>query len=416
MPSPRDGDRVGPTPTSDDATPLRGASARDGWGAPLFAPGATLAGRYRVVRFIAARGMGEVYEAEDLALGTEVALKTIRPEVAARGRVVERFRREILLARRVTHPNVCRIFDLGQHSVSESGPAVTFLTMELLSGETLRQRLHARGTLSAEEAFPLVTQMAAALGAAHEAGVVHRDFKSSNVMLVPSRAPGAPPRVAVTDFGLAWSGGDHLVSITCPDVLVGTPAYVAPEQVEGHEVTARADIYAFGVVLYEMVTGHLPFEGDSPLSTVFKRFREAPVPPRHHAPDLPPPWEEAILTCLEREAARRFATADQVVQALSAEKPPRPQAVGRRRRLVLAAIAAAAAAVGGGTYLWKERAASRPVLPGRPAAAARRAVAVLGFKNLSGDAHHVWLSTALAEMLTVELGAGARLRTIPGEN
>src|SRR5262249_3563021 len=181
MPPPRNRDSVAPTPSdwtarSADATPVRGASPREGWGAPLFAPGETLAGRYRLVRLLAAGGMGEVYEAEDLALGTEVALKTIRPEVAARGPVLERFRREILLARRVTHPNVCRIFDLGQHSVSESGPAVIFMTMELLSGETLRQRLHGRGPLGAEEAFPLVTQMAAALGAAHEAGAVHRDF------------------------------------------------------------------------------------------------------------------------------------------------------------------------------------------------------------------------------------------------
>src|SRR5262249_50099106 len=159
---------------------------------------------------------------------------------------------------------------------------------------------------------------------------------------------------------------------------------------------------------YEVVTGHLPFEGDSPLSTVFKRFREAPVSPRHHAPDLPLRWEAVILRCLEREAGDRFATADQVVKALSAERLPRPRGAGRGRR-VLGAGAAAAAAVGGGAYVWKERAASTAVLPGRPAGAARRAVAVLGFKNLSGNAQHTWLSTALAEMLTVELGAGARL-------
>src|SRR5262249_43556276 len=203
------------------------------------------------------------------------------------------------------------------------------------------------------EASPLVPQIAAAPGAAHEVGAAHRDFKSSTVMLAPPRSPGTPPRVAVTDFGLAWSGGDHLASITRPDDLVGTPAYVAPEQVEGREVTASADIYAFGVVLYEVVTGHLPFEGDSPLSTAFNRFREAPVSPRHHAPDLPLRWEAVILRCLEREAGDRFATADQVVKALSAERLPRPRGAGRRR-LVLAAVAAAAAAVGGGAYVWKE--------------------------------------------------------------
>ena len=151
--------------------------------------------------------MGELYEAEDIELGERVALKTIRPEIAADERAHQRFRREVQLARKVTHPNICRIFDLFQHAPAASAAAdvapSVFVTMELLQGETLTHRLRREGRLSAEQALPIVTQMAAALSAAHAAGVVHRDFKSDNVMLLDGHDPGDPPRVVVTDFGLA---------------------------------------------------------------------------------------------------------------------------------------------------------------------------------------------------------------------
>ena len=405
------------TPSSADATPTRNVPRPEKGPAPRLAPGTPLAAR--LVRFIAAGGMGKVYEAEDLVLGTEVALKTIRPELAVQGPGMERFRREILLARRVTHPNVCRIFDFGHHSSPGSGSDVTFLTMELLKGETLRQHLQERGPLSAEEALPLAAQMAAALTAAHEAGVVHRDFKTANVVRIPGTSAHAPPRVVVTDFGLAWAAGGNLASITDSLHLLGTPAYVAPEQVEGGEVTAAVDIYAFGVVLYEMVTGRLPFEGESALSTVLQRFRDRPPSPRQYVPGLPPRWEEAILRCLERDPRDRFATADDVLRALRADPVPAPpRRVAGRRRLTLAVgvAAAAVAAAAAGIHVWTRQAPPAAAIPAREVPAARRAVAVLGFKNLSGSARHQWLSTALSEMLTAELAAGAHLRTIPGEN
>jgi len=239
----------GPDPAVTTPTPSSGAP-RDAQStptrrktAPLFAPGTTLAGRYRLARFIAAGGMGEVYEAEDLVLGAKVALKTIGPDVAGHDQAMERFRRETLLARRVTHPNVCRIFDLGHHSSAALGPDVTFLTMEMLSGETLRQRLLARGPLGVAEALPVIAQMAAGLTAAHRAGVIHRDFKSANVMLVPSPS-GGEPRVVVTDFGLASATADNLDSITDSWQIVGTPAYVAPEQIEDRQHALAADVVA----------------------------------------------------------------------------------------------------------------------------------------------------------------------------
>ena len=201
--------------------------------------------------------MGELYEADDLELRERVALKAMRHETAADEDANRRFRREVHLARQVTHPNICRIFDLFQHQPPGDEPSVVFVTMELLAGETLSERLRRDGRLSPEVALPLVTQMCAALAAAHQAGIVHRDFKSSNVMLLASKSPGTPPRVVVTDFGIAYRAGDATAFATGPAGMevFGTPDFMAPEQIQGGEITAATDIYALGIVMHEMVTG-----------------------------------------------------------------------------------------------------------------------------------------------------------------
>src|SRR5262249_44969764 len=203
-----------------------------------------------IVHFIARGGMGEVYEAEDLELGERVALKTIHLALADRRRAIERFRREIVMTKRITHPNVCRTFDFFRHHrEGEQGEAdVLIVSMELLRGETLDQLLRKRGRLSTEEAMPMVRQMTAGLHAAHQAGIVHRDFKTSNVMLARSvDAPGGL-RVVISDFGLAHSTEAERASLTSSADLVGTPAYMAPEQVNGKEITPATDIYALRVV------------------------------------------------------------------------------------------------------------------------------------------------------------------------
>src|SRR5688572_17288905 len=171
-------------------------------GALTFNRDEEVAGRYRIVRFIARGGMGEVYEAEDLELGGRVALKTVRLDAAGDRHAIERFKREIHLARQVTHPNVCRIFDLSRHPRAAPDGDVLFLTMELLPGDTLADRIRQRGRLATADALPIVEQVASALAAAHRVGVIHLDFKSSNVMLVPSGS-GSAVRAVVTDFGLA---------------------------------------------------------------------------------------------------------------------------------------------------------------------------------------------------------------------
>ena len=324
-------------PNAPTRPPPPSGSGKQMWRAPGLAEGEVLAGRFKIVRFIARGGMGEVYEAEDQVLRERVALKTIRPDVAGDERTMERFLREVHLARSVTHPNVSRTFDVFHHG------ALAFLTMELLSGETLAERLSKTGRLTPEEALPLIEQMAAALTAAHEAGVVHRDFKSANVMLEPdARRPGGV-RAVVTDFGLARRdrpGRGSAAPLTETEAVLGTPDYMAPEQIEGRAITPATDVYALGVVIYEMVTGEQPFEGDTPLSVALKKLKEAAPSPRRLAPDLPPPWEKTILRCLERAPGDRFAAAGQVVLALRGEAPVSGPATLRRRRRRLAAVAA----------------------------------------------------------------------------
>ena len=282
--------------------------------------GELLAGRFRIVRFLAAGGMGEVYEAEDQELREHVALKIIRPEVLVQPSAVTRFKREVHLARKVTHPNVCRIYDLFRHS-QEGGSAredTIFISMELLKGKTLSMHLEGVGRMSVGDTLPLLRQMASALSAAHGAGIVHRDFKPGNVVLVGTDGP-EKLRPVVTDFGLALQSllPNEGVSFTTDQGLLGTPAYMSPEQLEGRAATAASDIYAFGLVIYEMVTGTRPFQGDTPISAALKRLSESPTPPRKFQPRLSACWESAILRCLERDPRKRFANAEDVARAIS---------------------------------------------------------------------------------------------------
>ena len=375
--------------------------------------------------------MGELYEAEDHELHEHVALKTIRPEIAQNDVVVERFKREVQLARQVTHANVCRIFDVFYHrepagNSSRATGDVLFVTMELLNGETLAERIHRQGRIAPSEALPLLEQMAAALTAAHQAGVVHRDFKSSNIMLLPPKH-GAIERVSVTDFGLARQSSqdaDASAAATRTADVWGTPAYMAPEQIEGGEATPATDIYAMGVVMFEMLTGVRPFAGDGPLVTAVKRLREPAPSPRTLVPALEAEWDAAILRCLERQPADRFQNATDVIAALRGDattrtvKAPQRLSPARFGRFAIGAVLLILLGLAAGFLATKAKSNPPPAVDQARAdrIQARRSVAVLGFKNLSGRSESAWLSTAFAELLTTELAAGEKLRTIPGES
>ncbi len=440
-----------------------GARGRAGHG-PAFAPGDVLAERYRVIRFLAEGGMGEVFEVQDLELGGRLAAKTVRAEVAADPTALERFRREIQLARRVTHPNVCRMFDVAYHRPDASAAGTIFLTMELLLGPTLAQRI-AEGPLATEEALPIVRQIAAALDAAHEAGIVHRDLKPANVVLVPGQTPAKDDtvRAVVTDFGLARfdtansAAAEASMTMTAAGFFIGTPAYVAPEQIEGGAVTAATDIYALGVVMFEMLTGKVPFLGETALATAVKRLQHPAPSPRLHSAAIDASWEAAILRCLERRPEDRFARARELVAALENPRasPARPaqtaalsdaspgtdptvappvsipaaveqapaQKPAATKRWTLVALAAVIllsfSFVAYRIVAWRnerrlEAQMLDATLPAEPVAA-RRAIAVLGFRDRSATGGSEWLSGAFAEMLGTELAVEQGVRIIAGE-
>jgi predicted ATPase len=332
-----------------------------------FPPGAHLGNRYRVRSVLGSGGAGDVYEAWDEELSIPVALKTLRFGAAFGEGVLRQLKQEAMLARAVVHPNVCRVYDLSCHR-DPPRDDVWFLTMEVLRGETLAERLRSTGRMMPEAAWPLVEQMAAGLDAAHQAGIAHLDFKSGNVMLAGE--PGREQAV-ITDFGLARTvlSMEELPPAPGqerpqPAPIVGTPAYMAPEQVQGEAAGPAADIYALGVVLYEIVTGALPFTGETPLEMAERRLAADAPSPRAIAPDLDERWEVAIRRCLEREPRRRFARASDVARALAgrvsvpaetaADSPPlvhslpaeRDRFVGRDRELpALAGIIAGGARV-----------------------------------------------------------------------
>ncbi len=313
----------------------------------VFAEGQLVSGRYRIVRFLSRGGMGEVYEAEDQDLKERVALKTLLPEIAADARMIARFKQEIQLSRKISHPNVCRVFDLARHP-ADGSPADTtfFLTMELLPGETLSAKLEREGRLACENALPLLHQMADALEAAHRAGIVHRDFKPSNVMLVPA---GEGLRLVVTDFGLARSfAPSGETTATLSGTVVGTLDYMAPELLTGQPASAQSDIYALGMAAYRMVTGVLPFKSDTPLAGAILRSK-VPVPSlRSLVPDIDPNWERAILRALDPEPARRFSRTSEFVAALRGEAASVTVSlpIMTRRRWFAAAVALLAVIAG----------------------------------------------------------------------
>lgn len=338
---------------------------------PTVQAGTRIADRFTILRFLAEGGMGEVYEARDEILEDAVALKFLSRRNLGDEGLLRRFRREIQLARKVTHPNVCRLYDVYEHPLPIFGSEVTvpvaFVSMELLRGETLEDRLERDGPLGEEDALAIVVQMCRALAAAHDAGIVHRDFKSNNVML---EERDGRTRVVVTDFGLARSvapGDPSRTPLTLDQIILGTAEYMSPEQIQGLPVSPASDLYALGVVIFEMVTGNKPYQAPTPMQLLVQRVNEPPARPRDFAPHLSARWEEVILRCLEEAPEDRPASAGEVARALGADEPrdsavwsSPPSSVRRSRRRKPARWAVAAALVVlGALSFWASRSGER---------------------------------------------------------
>src|ERR1700693_744790 len=274
-----------PRPRSGSASSTRPSSSAEYLlNEGRFLPGRLIAGRYRIIALLGKGGMGEVYRADDLTLGQPVALKFLPDEAARDEALLERFKNEVRIARRVSHPNVCRVYDVGDVE------GHTFFTMEYVDGEDLASLLRRIGRLPEDKALDIARQLCAGLSAAHTKGVLHRDLKPANIML------DGRGQVVVTDFGLAGVADQ----IQGAEVRSGTPAYMAPEQLAGKEVSTRSDIYSLGLVLYEVFTGKRAFaantSGDGD---------RTPSRPSSVVKDLNPVIERVILRCMENEPSAR---------------------------------------------------------------------------------------------------------------
>lgn len=261
--------------------------------------------RYEVQRKLGEGGMSYVYQARELSTGESVAIKVLSPKLGADHSSVERLRREAGLAMRLDHPNVCRILRLGE---TEDG--LIYLVMPYLKGELLSDREVRVGPMSPEVAIPLLVQACAGLFHAHQLHIVHRDLKPENIMLVPG---AAGDQAVVMDFGLAKENraGSGLAKLTATGIILGTPEFMSPEQIRGKALDARSDIYALGIVAFEMFTGKLPFQGRNAQEMMIARLRGQPAPLRQYRPDLPAKLEKVLLQAMEANPDSRYPDARQ---------------------------------------------------------------------------------------------------------
>jgi len=292
------GAQLQPGPSAADA-----ASARAD-GAPIseVTPGTVFASRYRIYDELGRGGMGRVYKALDVEIGETVAIKILSPEISSDDRMIERFRNELKLARRISHKHVCRVFDLATCDRTH------FITMEYVPGDNLRNIIRMTGPLSPSRALAITGQICDGLAEAHRLGVVHRDLKLSNIMIDRDGC------ARIMDFGIARAAGT--TGLTDLGAMLGTPEYMAPEQIDGLEIDHRADIYSLGIMLFEMVTGRVPFEGHTPLSVAMMQKSETPPDPRAFNAQTPEAISGIIAKCLEKKAADRFQTVDALASVL----------------------------------------------------------------------------------------------------
>jgi serine/threonine-protein kinase len=259
--------------------------------------GTVFDGRYRIVRKLGAGGMADVYLAEDQELGRQVAIKILNDRHAADDSFIERFRREAKNAAGLSHPNIVSIYDRGE------AEGTYYIAMEFLDGRSLKELIVGRGPAPIKVAIEYARNILAALAAAHRQGIVHRDIKPHNVLI------GAEGRVKVTDFGIARSGASQMTEVGS---IIGTAQYLSPEQARGAPVDQTSDLYSAGVVLYEMLTGQVPFTGDTPLEIAMKHLSEVPRPPSEHRPEIPHDLDSIVLRALAKDPSERYQSAEEM--------------------------------------------------------------------------------------------------------
>ena len=377
--------------------------------------GSTFAGRYQVIEELGHGGMGRVYKVLDTDIKEKIALKVLRPEIALDKETVERFSNELKLARKISQRNVCRMFDLGRSE------GTTFITMEFVPGEDLKSFIHRAKQLSTGTAISIAKQVCEGLEEAHRLGVIHRDLKPGNIMI------DKDGDAKIMDFGIARSLSGR--GITGAGVLIGTPEYMSPEQVEGKDIDQRSDLYSLGVILYEMVTGRLPFAGETPLSVAHKHKYEAPEDPKKLNAQLPDELARVILKCLEKDADKRYQSAAELGAELGRIEeglPTTARLVAERKhatsreitlkftpkKLIVPGLVLLALMAIGITLLRvipPKKSSLAPSVSGKPI------LAILYFENKSGDAGLDNWREALPELLITALSQSKYIRVVTND-
>jgi len=398
-------------------------------GATIFEVGSVLGGRYEIQKLLGMGGMGAVYKAHDLEVDRAVGLKVIRPDLAGNPAILARFKQELILARQVTHKNIIRIYDLSE------AEGVKFITMEFIEGEDLRTILTREGKLRPDEAIGIIRQSCAGLQAAHVEGVIHRDLKPSNIM-----RDGAG-RVVIMDFGLAKTVASD--GMTQTGMMIGTMEYMSPEQAMGSELDARSDIFAIGLIFYELITGNMPYRAESAIASLVKRTQERAVPLQEVDSGVPAAVSQIVSKCLERDPKNRYSSVQELLDDLDIAQGRRPRSSGTgHSALRLSAFSSDALTEGAPSPAIPQPAITKAGLPGKwlvlaaailvgvlgvggyyafshrgtnqsaEATVSAMSLAIIPYYNASGDAALDWLSSSLSETLSTDVGSSSAIRQV----
>ncbi|MBW1888638.1 MAG: protein kinase, partial [Deltaproteobacteria bacterium] len=375
--------------------------------------GSTFAGRYQIIEELGKGGMGKVYKANDTDIKEKVAIKLIKPEISTDKKTIERFQNELKFARKIRHKNVCQMYDLNR----EEG--TYYITMEYVPGQDLKGFIRQSGQMGIGTAISISKQVCEGLAEAHKLGVVHRDLKPSNIMI------DKEGEVRIMDFGIARSM--KAKGITGAGVIIGTPEYMSPEQVEGKEVDQRSDIYSLGIILYEMLTGRIPFEGDTPFIIGMKHKSELPKDPKEINTQIPEDLNSVIMRCLEKDKEKRYQSAGEVQEELGniergmpitekdipRKKPLTSKEITvtfRLKKLFIPAFVFVALIIGV-VIIWRllPKKEAAPFLSDKPS------LAVLYFENNTGDEGLDHWRKMLSDLLITDLAQSKYLRVLSGD-